>query len=144
MDFALLDVREKIDLIKGYFPDGVETPLVFKFDSAMMPIVNLAVSGEADLVTLKKIADEEVKPALERLSGIASVDVSGGLVPIIKIEVDPVKLHAYGLTLQNISQILQAENLNLPGGTVQSGNLELIVRTTGEFERIEQIENLNI
>ncbi|NLW56418.1 MAG: efflux RND transporter permease subunit [Firmicutes bacterium] len=144
MDFALLDVREKIDLIKGYFPDGVESPVVFKFDSAMMPIVNLAVSGEADLVTLKKIADEEVKPALERLSGIASVDVSGGLVPIIKIEVDPVKLHAYGLTLQNISQILQAENLNLPGGTVQSGNLELIVRTTGEFERIEQIENLNI
>ncbi len=144
MDFALLDVREKIDLIKGYFPDGVESPLVFKFDSAMMPIINLAVTGEADLVTLKKMADEEVKPALERLSGVASVDVSGGLVPVIKIEADPVKLHAYGLTLQNITQFLQAENLNLPGGTVQSGNLELIVRTTGEFKRIEQIEDLNL
>lgn len=144
MDFALLDVREKIDMIKGYFPEGVESPLVFKFDSSMMPIISLTVSGDSDLVTLKKVADEEIKPALERLSGIASVDVSGGLVSLIKVEVDPIKLHAYGLTLQNITQILQAENLNLPGGTVQSGNLELMVRTTGEFERIEQIENLNI
>lgn len=144
MDFALLDVREKIDLIKGYFPDGVEDPVVFKFDSSMMPIISLAVSGDTDLVALKKVADEEIKPALERLSGIASVEVSGGLVSLIKVEVDPIKLHAYGLTLQNVTQVLQAENLNLPGGTVQSGNLELMVRTTGEFERIDQIENLNI
>lgn len=144
MDFALLDVREKIDLIKGYLPDEVQDPLVFKFDSSMMPIINLALSGDTDLVTLKKVADEEIKPALERLSGIASVDVSGGLGSLIKVEVDPIKLHAYGLTLQNITQLLQAENLNLPGGTVQSGNLELMVRTTGEFERLEQIENLNI
>ncbi|NLC53318.1 MAG: efflux RND transporter permease subunit, partial [Firmicutes bacterium] len=144
MDFALLEVREKIDLIKGYLPDGVQDPLVIKFDSSMMPIINLALSGDTDLVTLKKVADEEIKPALERLSGIASVDVSGGLTSLIKVEVDPIKLHAYGLTLQNVTQILQAENLNLPGGTVQSGNLELTVRTTGEFGRLEQIANLNI
>ena len=115
MDFALLDVREKIDLIKGYLPDEVQDPLVFKFDSSMMPIMSLALSGDTDLVTLKKVADEEIKPALERLSGIASVDVSGGLGSLIKVEVDPIKLHAYGLTLQNITQLLQAENLNLPG-----------------------------
>lgn len=144
MDFALLDVREKIDLIKGYLPDGVEDPLVFKFDSSMMPIINLTLSGDTDLVTLKKLADEEIKPALERLGGIASVDVAGGLDSLIKVEVDPIKLHAYGLTLQNITQVLQAENLNLPGGTVQLGNLELMVRTTGEFQRLEQIANLNI
>ncbi|HHW11464.1 MAG TPA: efflux RND transporter permease subunit [Firmicutes bacterium] len=145
MDFALLEVREKIDLIKGYLPDGVEDPLVFKFDlSSMLPVISLALSGQTDLVTLKKLADEEIKPALERLAGVASVDVSGGLVPLIKVEVDPIKLHAYGLTLQNITQLLQAENLNLPGGTVQAGNMELIVRTTGEFQRLEQIENLNI
>ena len=145
MDFALLEVREKIDLIKGYLPDGVEDPLVFKFDlSSMLPVISLALSGETDLASLKKIADEEIKPALERLDGVASVNVAGGLVPLVKIEVDPVKLHAYGLTLQHITQLLQAENLNLPGGTVQTGNLELMIRTTGEFQRLEQIENLNI
>ena len=144
MDFALLDVREKIDLIKGYFPDGVENPLIFKIDASMMPIINMAVSGDSDLAMLKKVADEEIKPALERLSGIASVDVAGGLVSLIKVEADPIKLNAYGLTLQNITQVLQAENLNLPGGTVQSGNLELVVRTTGEFDRVEQIANLNL
>src|SRR5690606_608647 len=69
MDFALLEVREKIDLIKGYLPDGVQDPLVIKLDSSMMPIINLALSGDTDLVTLKKVADEEIKPALERLSG---------------------------------------------------------------------------
>lgn len=144
MDFALLDVREKIDLVKGFFPDEVSDPLVFKFDSSMLPVISLALSGNSDLEGLKKLADEEIKPAIERLNGIASVEVSGGLVPLIKVEVDPIKLQAYGLTLQTITQLLQAENLNLPGGTVEAGNLELIVRTTGEFERIEQIENLNL
>ena len=144
MDFALLDVREKIDLIKSFFPKEIDNPLVFKFDPAMMPIINLAVSGISDLATLKQVAEDEVKPRLERLNGVASVDISGGLVSIIKIEVDPAQLHAYGLTLQSITQILQAENLNLPGGIVRSGNLELMVRTTGQFERLEQIEQLNI
>ena len=59
MDFALLDVREKIDLIKGYLPDEVQDPLVFKFDSSMMPIMSLTLSGDTDLVTLKKVTDED-------------------------------------------------------------------------------------
>ncbi len=144
MDFALLNVREKIDMIKQVFPDGVESPVVFKFDPSMLPVMNIAVVGISDLVGLKEVAEEEIKPSLERISGVAAVDISGGLEPVIKIEVDPVKLHSYGLTLQNITQILQAENLNLPGGTVRSGNLELLVRTTGQFKEVEQIEKLNI
>ncbi|HEY8393144.1 MAG TPA: efflux RND transporter permease subunit [Capillibacterium sp.] len=144
MNFALLDVREKIDLIKGYLPDDASDPLVYKFDMSMLPIVSLALGGNADLETLQKLGEEEIKPAIERLGGIASVDVSGGLTPLIKIEADPIKLQAYGLSLQNITQLLQAENLNLPGGTAETGDLELMVRTTGEFARLEQIENLNL
>jgi HAE1 family hydrophobic/amphiphilic exporter-1 len=144
MDFALLNVREKIDMVKRFFPDGVESPMVFKFDPSMLPVMNIAVVGISDLVGLKEVAEEEIKPNLERISGVAAVDISGGLEPEIKIEVDPIKLHSYGVTLQNITQILQAENLNLPGGTLRSGNLELLVRTTGQFKEVEQIANLNI
>lgn len=144
MDFTLLNVREKIDLIKGYLPDGVDQPMVVKFDPALMPVMNLAVSGIDDLVELKKVADDEIKPRLERIEGVASVGVTGGLVRTIKVNVDQEKLHSYGLSLQSIIQTLQAENLNLPGGSIRSGDLEFLVRTTGEFNSVQQIADLNI
>ncbi len=144
MDFTLLNVREKIDLIKGYLPDGVDQPMVVKFDPALMPVMNLAVSGIDDLVELKKVADDEIKPRLERIEGVASVGVTGGLVRTIKVSVDQEKLHSYGLSLQSIIQTLQAENLNLPGGSIRSGDLEFLVRTTGEFDSVQQIADLNI
>ncbi len=144
MDFALLDVREKLDLIKGYLPDGADSPMVFKFDPSMMPVMTLAVSGTDDLVALKTLIDEEIKPRLERIEGVASVGVSGGLTRVVKVSVDQAKLHAYGLSLQSIIQTLQAENLNLPGGSVRSGNMEFMVRTTGEFANVSQIADLNI
>lgn len=144
MDFALLDVREKLDLIKGYLPDGADSPMVFKFDPSMMPVMTLAVSGTDDLVALKTLVDEEIKPRLERIEGVASVGVSGGLTRVIKVSVDQAKLNSYGLSLQTIIQTLQAENLNLPGGSVRSGDLEFMVRTTGEFSDVSQIADLNI
>lgn len=144
MDFALLNIREKIDLIEQFLPDGVGQPMVVKFDPSMMPVMTLEVSGIDDLAELKRVADDEIKPRLERLEGVASVGIGGGLVRFIKVDVDQAKLSSYGLTLQSIMQTLQAENLNLPGGSVRSGNLNLLVRTTGEFQNVSQIGDLTI
>ncbi|NLY88940.1 MAG: efflux RND transporter permease subunit [Firmicutes bacterium] len=144
MDFALLDVREKIDMIKGFLPDGAEDPMVLKFDPSMMPMMNLALSGKAGLAKLKQIAEDEISPRLERIPGVASVGVGGGLVRQITIDIDQEKLNAYGLSLQNVVQTLQAENLNLPGGYAQTGTLELVVRTLGEFTDVKDIAGINL
>lgn len=144
MDFALLDVRERIDLIKGFLPDEAGDPIVIKFDPSMMPVMNLAVSGDTGQAKLKQIAEDEIGPRLERIPGVASVGVAGGLVRQITVDIDQEKLNAYGLSLQNVVQTLQAENLNLPGGFAQTGTLELVVRTLGEFTDLRDIAGINL
>src|SRR5690554_910326 len=144
MDFAMLDVRERLDLIKGFLPEGAGDPMPIKFDPSMLAGMSLAVSGSTDLVELKRAAEDEISPRLERIPGVAAVDVAGGLARVITVDVNQGKLNAYGLSLQSVVQTLQAENLNLPGGSVQSGSLELVVRTLGEFTGVEDIAQINL
>ncbi|HHW91401.1 MAG TPA: efflux RND transporter permease subunit, partial [Firmicutes bacterium] len=78
MDFAALEMREKIDLVRGWLPDDASQPLVFKFDPSMMPVMVVGLGGMDDLAQLKELAEETIKPRLERLEGVASVSVQGG------------------------------------------------------------------
>lgn len=144
MDFATLQMREKVDLIKRVLPSDIETPTVFKFDPSLMPIMVLGVSGGYDPATLKTIIEEKVKNRLERLDGVASVEINGGLTREIRVNANPERLQGYGLTLTQLVQALQAENMNLPGGVIQKGNQELLVRTTGEFKSVDEIGNILI
>ncbi|MGI5876768.1 MAG: efflux RND transporter permease subunit, partial [Dethiobacteria bacterium] len=80
LDFALLDVREKIDMVKGFLPDGTETPWVLKADPSLMPIVRISLYGDKEDWELRRIAEDLVKPRLERTENIASVNISGGRV----------------------------------------------------------------
>jgi len=144
MDFATLEMREKIDLIRRYLPDGADTPMVIKMDPSMIPIASLGVSRSGENTDLKTFVEDKIKPRLERLDGVASVSVSGGKTREIKVEVDPDKLSGYGTNLNTIISVLQSENLNQPGGTVEYGDKNLLVRTTGEFKSLEQIKNIPI
>lgn len=142
MDFATLEMREKIDLVKGYLPEGISSPMVVKFDPSMLPIVQFGLNGVSDLVELKRVASEDIIPRLERIDGVASVDLTGGLTREIRIEVEQAQLARYGLDLQALSGLLRLENLNLPSGRIQNGNIEYLVRTTGEFKRIDEIKEI--
>jgi HAE1 family hydrophobic/amphiphilic exporter-1 len=144
MDFATLQMREKIDIIKGYFPDEVSDPMVFKMDPAMMPVVQMGLSGGRDLMDLKKIAEDVVKPRLERLEGVASITITGGFIREIQVLCDPVKLGGYGIGLNQISQALKGENMNVAGGRVTEGKKELYVRTLGEYTSLDDIKNVKI
>lgn len=146
MDFAALQMREKIDMIKGYLPDDVGDPLVMKIDPNMLPIVNISVTkaNGSDEIALKRFTEEHIKPKLERLVGVASVSISGGRTQEIQVNVDPEKAAGYGVSLNQIMSILQTENLNLPGGTIEYADKKLLVRSTGEFKSIEQIKNIPI
>lgn len=144
MDYATLQMREKVDLVKGFFPDEVGAPMVIKMDPAMMPVIQLGLSGGKDLADLKTVADDIVKPGLERLEGVASVMVTGGYNREIQIVADPVKMQAYGIGLGQITQALKLENMNLSSGQVTEGKKELFVRTMGEYGSLDDIRKVNI
>ncbi|GAW92432.1 efflux RND transporter permease subunit [Calderihabitans maritimus] len=142
MDFATLQMREKIDFIKPFLPEDVESPKVLKMDPNMMPVVEAAVSGGRSQVELKRLVEDVIQNRLERLEGVATVYVSGGLTREIQVLVDPVKLQSYGLSLEQIKQTLRGENLNLSSGEIVEGKTELFVRTLGEFRNVEEIEKV--
>ncbi|MDD2481415.1 MAG: efflux RND transporter permease subunit [Lutispora sp.] len=144
MDFAALQMREKIDMIKGYLPDDIGDPLVMKIDPNMLPIVNISVTNGSDEIVLKRFTEDHIKPRLERLEGVASVGIAGGRTQEIQVNVDPQKAAGYGVSLNQIMAILQSENLNLPGGTIEYAEKKLLIRSTGEFKSIEQIKNIPI
>ncbi|MDI6907458.1 MAG: efflux RND transporter permease subunit [Thermoanaerobacterales bacterium] len=141
MNFATLQMREKIDLYKGLLPKDVESPMVMKADVSMMPAVIYGVTGDQDLATLKRTLDEVVKPRLERLEGVASVSIQGGEEREIQVLVDPAKLYGYGLSLSQVTQALGMSNLNQSGGTVQEGSKDFLIRVPGEFRDLKDIQD---
>ncbi len=144
MNFAVSQMREKIDLASSYFPDDVSKTTLFKLDPNMMPVQVLGLSGDMDMATLDRLANDVVKPQLERIEGVAQVDVMGGVEKEIRISVAPQKLLAYGLSMDSIVSYLRMENRNTSVGTLEEGGREHTVRVTGEFKDVQEIENLQV
>lgn len=145
MDFASLNMREKIDLIKGYLPSDAGDPMVMTMDPSMMPVMVIGFSaGQYDLDQLKEIAEDTVQPRIERQEGVASVDIIGGYDREIHVVLDPVKMDAYGLSASTVAQYLQADNVNLSVSTVQDGDKEYSVRAVGQYASLDDIRNTNI
>lgn len=144
MDVAMLNMREKIDMIKDFLPEDAEDPMVMALDPNMMPIMEIGISGNEDLVKLKQIVEDEITGKIERIEGVASVSLSGGKEKEIRITLLPDKLKGYNISPSTVAQSIAAENLNLPAGTVKQGNSTLTLRAVGEFDSIEEIRNLPI
>lgn len=144
MDFAALGVREKIDLIKERLPRDAEEPVVIKFNPFELPVMTLSLTGEEDMVRLRHIAEKRIKDELEKIDGVASASVSGGLEREIRVEVDQGRLHANKVSILDVASALSAANLNYPGGTIKESFYEYLVRTLGEFEHIDEIKEISI
>ncbi len=146
MSAAISDIREKTGMMETFLPSGAETPMVVKMDLDMMPVVQMGVSAGEDmsLAQLQSIAEDMIEPRLSRIGDIAQVRITGGLEREIKVEVDPVKLENYGLTLSQVNQVLQTENFNMSSGKVKEGQREYYVRSLQEFESIDDIKNVAI
>lgn len=144
MDFAALEMREKVDMVKGALPDDSSAPLVLKIDPNAQPVIQIGASSSMETGELKTLVEDDILSRFERLEGVASVDISGGEETEVRIELDPEKLSGYGLSIGDIRNALRSENLNLPGGNVNNGNKELLVRTTAEFKSVDEIAELPI
>ena len=141
MDFAALRMRENIDMFRMLLPDGVQ-PRVMQIDPNMMTGFTIGVTGEFDMITLRDMVEDNVVLRLEQLDGVGSVSTSGGMERLISIELHPDRLINYGITSQQIAGVLASENINRPGGMLLQGDVELQVRTTGEFQTVDEIVNL--
>ena len=141
IDTAINDIRDKLDMVKGSLPDDADSPQIFKFDSSAMPIMTLALNGNSSADELRKLADDEVSDRLEQTSGIAQATVRGGRESIVRIELSQNRLDAYGLTLSSVVSTLASQNIEVGGGSVYEGTRKYMVRTTGEFNSIDEIND---
>lgn len=139
MDVAVQDVRDKVELVTPFLPSGTGKPLIIRADPSLMPVVRVGFSGSADLAALTRIAEDVVKPALERLDGVAAVEVEGGIEEEVQVLVDPARLQGYGVSLSQVVQALRLDNLNLPGGSVEVSGKKASVRSVAEFTRLEDV-----
>lgn len=144
IDMAAVDMRDKIDQMKSTLPDAAGDPMVIKMDINAMPITIGVKAENMDLESLNDLLEDNVANRLERIEGVASVSLSGGITNEVRITVDPVKLAGYGLTTSTLSGLLAAENMNLPSGDLTQGNTTVAVRTIGEFTSVQEINNLPI
>ncbi|AZO94266.1 efflux RND transporter permease subunit [Halocella sp. SP3-1] len=144
LDFAALDIREKIDTIRDALPDDADDPLVMKFDPNSFPIMTYAVGGDYSLDTLKEMADNEIEPRLERIAGVASVNITGGKEREILVELDQNKMENYGVSISSIIQAISSENTNISAGNFTRGSKDLLVRTMGKFTDVDSIGEISI
>lgn len=144
MDAVINDIREKVDRVQGVLPADADRSMVMKFDPAQMPVLIVAVTGDQSLADLTRMAENTVKPRLERLPGVASVSVQGGREREIQVYLDPVAMRGYGVSQESVTRSLRAGNLNMPGGTVHEGSREYLVRVPGEFAHLRDIEGVTV
>ncbi len=140
LDDAMTDLRDKVSQVKSQLPDDASDPTVMSIDIDSMPVVQIALRG-SDLATLQSIADDEISPALERLDGVASVDVSGGYEDEVAVQTNAARLKGYNLTVTSVAQQLGADNMAIPGGDLDNGSQTLAVRTDGEYSSLNDVKN---
>ncbi len=140
------DVLEKLDLV--FLPSEAERPLILHFDPSLDPIMELSFSGKGDrfegekgLRRLRRIAELQIKRALEPIPGVAAVRIRGGLEEEIHVLLDAETLKRTGLSIQNVIDRLAQENINVAGGSIKEGRSEYMVRTLNEFENLAEIED---
>ncbi len=141
-DLAAIDVKDKVDAIRATLPDDVEPPTIQKLDIRSMPIMDLALSGSQAPDALYDFADQVLAEALSRVTGVASISITGGREREVQVRVYPDRLRAYGLSITDVAGLVGAENLNIPAGRVTESRAEFAFRVEGEYGSLEEIAEL--
>ena len=144
IETATNNVRDKIDIVRNYLPDGATNPVLFKFNAEDMPIMLLSVTAKESLPALEKIIDDRITTPLARVSGVGTVSATGAPKREIQVYVDPNKLEAYNLTIEGISQTLMNENRNIPAGYIDVGSNSYNLRIQKEFTSAKEMEDVVI
>ena len=141
LDAAADDIRDRLDRILNRLPDDAERPRLRKFDLAAFPILILGVCSDLDPIQLRHIIDHQVKNRIERIPGVASLDINGGLDREIQVHLDGQKIKALGLPIDKLLDRIKEQNLNLPAGTIEQGLLDVTIRTPGIYNSLDELKN---
>ena len=142
LDEASNDVRDAVDKAMQNLPDDIDRPTIMRFNTSMMPILIYAITADQSYPGIDKILDDKLITRLNRVDGVASVIISGAPERVVYVDLDPNKLDAYNLTLEQIGNKILAENKDISSGSVKMGQMDYTLRVEGEFEESDQIKNL--
>ena len=138
---VISDIRDKLERVNRALPDNAGTPTIFRFNSSSAPIMRILVRGNRSVDDIKQIAENQMTAILEQADGVAEASVNGGRTAQINVELDQNRLAAYGYTIPVVVAALSKQNLELGGGKIQEGTKNYIVRTTGQYTSIDEINN---
>ena len=144
LDIATNDVRDKLDMVTNYLPDGAEKPMIFKFSTDMIPVLILSATADESRQALYKILDDKIGNPLNRINGVGAVSITGAPKRQVQVNVDPQKIEAFGLSVEQIGGVIAQENRNMPGGNIDIGSDTYSIRVEGEFSDSDQIKDLVI
>lgn len=146
IDQASMDVSQAVQRAKRGFPNdpNISEPTVFKFDPNSLPILSYGITGKGSLIDLRSRMINEISPIIEASGGVAQVNISGGQDRAIMVDVDPAKLQAQGVSINDITRRLQQENVSLPAGAAQEGNTQYSIRSIGYFDSLDELRKLPI
>ena len=144
LDEAINDIRSNLNFVTRILPEDAEDPTIIKFNSSMMPIIFYAITANESYAGLEKILDEKIVNPLNRIDGIGNVALSGVPGRRIYIDIDPRKMEAYNMTIEQIGAVLRSENLNMPAGYIEMGQTDYPLRIQGEFPESDILKNIVI
>ena len=142
IDVITNDIRDKLDLVSSFLPDGVGKPIIFKFGTDMIPVIMISATANQSLPALYRILDDNVANSLARIAGVGSVSITGVPEREIQVYVDPVKLEAYKLTIESIGQYIRMENVNTPAGSMDVGSETYSLRVEGQFKDASELNKI--
>lgn len=141
LESVINDIRDKLDRVKRALPDNAGTPSIMRFSGSSSPIMRILVRGNRSIDDISSIAESSIVDILEQADGVAEARVTGAQTLQVRVELDQNRLAAYGYTLSTISGVLARQNLELGGGKVKEGTKNYIVRTTGQYTSLDEINN---
>jgi len=144
LDAAANEVRSRLDAARATLPREAQAPVVYKASVSAIPVLILGISGSRSAAEVRRLAEDRVKDRVAKVPGVASAEVAGGLQREVHVDVDKARLQAYGLSIAQVAQALQLENLNLPSGAIQEGRQEYAVRTVGEFRSVDDLLDVRL
>jgi HAE1 family hydrophobic/amphiphilic exporter-1 len=142
LDEAMNDIRSNLNFVTRILPEESEDPTIIKFNSSMMPIIFYAITASESYAGLEKILDEKIVNPLNRIEGVGNVALSGVPGRRIYVDIDPRKMEAYNLTIEQIGGVLRAENMNMPAGYLEMGQTDYPLRIQGEFPESDILMNI--
>jgi HAE1 family hydrophobic/amphiphilic exporter-1 len=144
VDIVAQEVRDKVARVKGDLPLEAETPIVEKLDVGAKPIMAMVLSSDKDIKETTRYAKDVVKESLQKINGVGSVKIIGGLERQIRIWLHNEKMVRHDITVSEAARALQTENIEIPGGNLETGPRDIVVKVKGEVERVEDFKKVNV